>query len=139
MGKITGYIIASAAALALAACSGRESKETGPEEVVGRFNRAITAGDFALAKSLCDTMTMKEYLDSYSEAWDVLLEEDSTALAIASDLLSGAVLEIEKTEKEDDGKAVYYTLEADGHRKTRKATVRKTEGVWKIAEITDAN
>ena len=46
--------------------------------------------------------------------------------------------DIEKIEKADEGKAVYYTLEADGHTKTRKAIVKKTEGIWKVAEITDA-
>lgn len=140
MGKTTGRFIIFAAALVLASCGGQggKEKEMGPEEVIERFNRAITAGDFATAKELCDTLTMKEYIDSYAEAWDVLQKEDSSALAIASDLLSGVVLDIEKIEKADEGKAVYYTLEADGHTKTRKAIVKKTEGIWKVAEITDA-
>ncbi len=140
MGRTFIYIIACAAVLSLASCGGQggKEKEMGPEEVVERFNRAITAGDFAGARELCDTLTMKGYLDSYAEAWDVLQKEDSSALAIASDLLSGALFEIEKIEKENDGRAVYYTLEADGHTKTRKAIVKKTEGVWKVAEITDA-
>ncbi|MBR2065219.1 MAG: DUF4878 domain-containing protein [Bacteroidales bacterium] len=115
-----------------------EKKEMGPEATVEAFNRAITAGDFATAHSLCDTVSMKGYLDSYIEAWETLQREDSSALAIASSLLSGAVLEISKVEKDGEGKAVYYTLETEGHRKERKATVKKEEGEWKVQEITDA-
>ncbi len=115
-----------------------DKKEMGPEAVVEAFNRAVTAGDFDTACSLCDTVSMKGYLDSYIEAWETLQKEDSSALAIASSLLSGAVLEISKVEKDGEGKVVYYTLEADGHRKERKATVKKEEGEWKVQEITDA-
>lgn len=115
-----------------------DKKEMGPEDVVEAFNRAVTAGDFDAACSLCDTVSMKGYLDSYIEAWETLQKEDSSALAIASSLLSGAVLEISKVEKDGEGKVVYYTLEADGHRKERKATVKKEEGEWKVQEITDA-
>lgn len=115
-----------------------DKKEMGPEAVVEAFNRAVTAGDFDAACSLCDTVSMKGYLDSYIEAWETLQREDSSALAIASSLLSGAVLEISKVEKDGEGKVVYYTLEADGHRKERKATVKKEEGEWKVQEITDA-
>ena len=113
-------------------------QKAGPEATVEAFNRAITAGNFATAYSLCGTVSMKGYLDSYVEAWETLQKEDSSALAIASSLLSGAVLEISKVEKDGEGKVVYYTLEADGHRKERKATVKKEEGEWKVQEITDA-
>lgn len=124
----------------ISGCGNAEVKkaEMGPEAVVEAFNRAITAGDFATAYSLCDTVSMKGYLDSYVEAWETLQREDSSALAIASSLLSGAVLEISKVEKDGEGKIVYYTLEADGHRKERKAIVKKEEGEWKVQEITDA-
>lgn len=112
--------------------------EMGPEEVVEAFNRAVTAGDFDMARSLCDTVSMKGYLDSYMEAWESLQKEDSSALAIASSLLTGAVLEIGKVVKNGEDREVYYSLEADGHRQERKATVKKEEGEWKVLEITGA-
>lgn len=140
MKNIMRYLAAVAAATMLISCGGNgsEEKEMGPEDVVEAFNRAITAGDFASAKELCDTMTMKEYIDSHMEAWDMLQKEDSSALYIASALLSGAVMQVEKTEKTDEGRAIYYTLEADGRSKTRKAEVKKVEGAWRVAAITDA-
>ena len=53
--------------LTAVSCGGRSSETgpSGPEETVEAFNRAITAGDFAAARSLCDTVSMKNYLDSY--------------------------------------------------------------------------
>ena len=140
MKKIMNYLAAAAAAMMLISCGGNGSgeKEMGPEEVVEAFNRAITAGDFASAKELCDTMAMKAYIDSHMEAWDMLQKEDSSALDIASALLSGAVLKVEKTEKTDEGRAIYFTLEADGRSKIRKAEVKKVEGAWRVEAITDA-
>ena len=68
-------------------CKGSQSVEMGPTEVVEAFNRAITAGDFAQARQLCDTVAMRDYLESYNEAWDVIMAEDSSALAIASSIV----------------------------------------------------
>ena len=112
--------------------------EMGPEAVVEAFNRAVTAGDFDMARSLCDTVSMKGYLDSYMEAWATLQKEDSSALAMASSLLTGAVIEIGKVVKNGEDREIYYSLEADGHRQERKATVKKEEGEWKVQEITGA-
>jgi hypothetical protein len=111
----------------------------GPADVVESFNRAITAGDFSQARQLCDTVLMKNYLDSYQEAWDVIMAEDSTALSIASSILEKAVIDVVEVRKEDEKRIVLYTLEADGHSKTRKATVKKEEGAWRVERITDAN
>ena len=119
-------------------CKGSRSVEMGPSEVVEAFNRAVTAGDFDMARSLCDTVSMKGYLDSYMEAWESLQKEDSSALAIASSLLTGAVIEIGKVVKNGEDREIYYSLEADGHRQERKATVKKEEGEWKVLEITGA-
>ena len=80
-----------------------------------------------------------DYMDSYKEAWDTLMEQDSTALAIAGTLLSGAVIEIQRTEKNGPQRHVYYRLEADGRNKERCAVVRKEEGEWKIVSVTNAN
>ena len=111
----------------------------GPSEVVEAFNRAVTAGDFSKASELCDTVAMKDYLESYKEAWDVLSAEDSTVMSIASSILENAVIEVEDVRKEGDNRIVHYTLETDGHSKTRKAIVKKEEGAWRVERITDAN
>ena len=129
----------TAAILMAVGCRSGQSVEMGPAEVVEAFNRAITAGDFAQARQLCDTVLMEDYLNSYQEAWDVILAEDSTALSIASSILEKAVIDVVEVKKEDEKRIVLYTLEADGHSKTRKATVKKEEGAWRVKRITDAN
>ena len=138
---IAGAVIAIIA-FGIAAITGKDDAkkgEMGPEAVVEAFNRAVTAGDWSAAEGLCNAVSMKEYLESHQEAWETLQKEDSTALQIAASLLSGAVMEFCRIEKSEDGRAVHYTLEADGHRKERKAIVKKNaEGEWKIENITDA-
>ena len=129
----------AAMTLCAVGCKSSKSVEMGPSEVVEAFNRAITGGDFTQAKQLCDTVSMKDYLDSYHEAWDVLLAEDSSALSVAASILEKAVIEVEEVKKEGEKRIVFYTLEADGHSKTRKATVKKEKGAWRVERITDAN
>ena len=113
-------------------CKNSTSIEMGPADVVDAFNRAITGGDFNQARQLCDTASMKDYLESYQEAWEVIQAEDSSALSIASSILEKAVIDIEDIQKEGEKRIVLYTLEADGHSKTRKATVKKEEGAWRV-------
>lgn len=134
-----GNILLLMTAFVLYACGGRtaQTKQDPPEAVVEAFNRAITAGDFDKAESLCDKVIMKDYLDSYREAWEVISAEDSSALSIASSILSGATLAITDVRKEDDRRIVSYTLEADGHKKERSATVRKEDERWIVERITD--
>ena len=139
---IGGVTLGSAVAFAFLVgngCKGGQSVEMGPSEVVEAFNRAVTAGDFSKASELCDTVAMKDYLESYKEAWDVLSAEDSTVMSIASSIHENAVIEVEDVRKEGDNRIVLYTLEADGHSKTRKAIVKKEEGAWRVERITDAN
>ena len=119
-------------------CNGSRSAEMGPAEVVEAFNRAVTAGDFDKASELCDTVAMMDYLESYKEAWDTLNAEDSTILSIASSILEKTVIKVEDVKKEGDKRVVLYSLEADGHSKTRKAVVRKEEGAWRVEMISDA-
>lgn len=120
-------------------CKGSQNEEMGPVEVVEAFNRAITAGEFEKAEELCDSISMKDYLESYAEAWYILQEEDSTILSIASSILGDAVIEVEEVTKDGDRRSIRYTLEADGHSKSRKAIVKKVEGAWRVEKITDAN
>lgn len=136
-----GVVVGAVLAIVLVtARSGKESTDQhmGPEEVIKAFNMAITSGDFDTACSLCDTVSMQDYLNSYHEAWNILQQEDSSILAIASALLSDGVLQINRTEKDADARYIHYTLEADGHSKTRRAKLEKEEGEWKVKEITDS-
>ena len=70
-----------------------EKKAMGPEAAVETFCRAVAAGDFETAGGLCDTVSMKGYLNEWRKVWNDLQKEDSSALAIASSMLSGAEID----------------------------------------------
>ena len=115
-----------------------DTKKEGPEAGVEDFFRALTAGDWEQACCLCDTAVMDGYLKEYRLSWEKLNQEDSSALRIASSVLANATVEIRKVEKAQDGRAVLFTIEAEGMQKDRRAMVKKNEeGAWQIAEITD--
>ena len=116
-----------------------EKKAMGPEAAVETFCRAVAAGDFETAGGLCDTVSMKGYLDEWRKVWNDLQKEDSSALAIASSMLSGAEIEVIRTERNGEKRTVLYRIEAEGNSKTRTATVKNEEGEWKIEEISDAS
>ena len=123
-------------ACAALAC-GCGSKADGPEVVVESFYKAVTAGDWEEAsKFWCSTESVG-YIDALKNTWENLQEEDENALEIASSLLTDIKVNVEKTEKTDQGKAVYYTLEVGEFSKKRKACVRKEEREWRVMEITD--
>lgn len=137
---IAGIFLGASAAFAFligTGCKEGDSVEMGPSEVVEAFNRAIAGGDFDKARSLCDTTSMKEYIENYIRTWETLQRQDSSAFAIASSLLSGSAINIEKTGKEGEARTVYYTIEAEGNIWKRKAAVQKEEGEWRVKEITD--
>ena len=122
----------------LTGCKGAEKEKVmGPEQTVEAFCRAVTAGEWAEAEALCDTLSMREYLDSYKEAWETLHKADSCAMAIAKGILAGTVMSVDDIRKEDDRRIISYTLTADGNRKARKAVVRKEEGAWRVERISD--
>ena len=116
-----------------------EEKAVGPEAAVETFCRAVAAGDFETAGGLCDTVSMKGYLDEWRKVWNDLQKEDSSALAIASSMLSGAEIEVIRTERNGEKRTVLYRIEAEGKSKTRTATVKNEEGEWKVEEISDAS
>jgi hypothetical protein len=116
-----------------------EMKAMGPEAAVETFCRAVAAGDFETAGGLCDTVSMKGYLDEWRKVWNDLQKEDSSALAIASSMLSGAEIEVIRTERNGEKRTVLYRIEAEGNSKTRTATVKNEEGEWKVEEISDAS
>lgn len=134
---IGGITLGAVAALAFLAGGCKEKQDMGPEEVVTAFNKAMAAGDFRTARSLCDTVAMEDYLNNYIGVWEILQFQDSSALAIASTLLSEAEFRIDKVAKEDEARAVYYTLEGNGVLLRRKAIVRKERGEWRVEQITD--
>lgn len=137
------YIACIAAAVSLTVgCigSGENSGKApaGPEAIVTEFNRALLSGDFDRAFAVCDSLTMEEYIESYREKWNAAQKRDSSAHAIAAGMLDDAVIEMTETEKDGDVRYITYTLKTGNIQKTRKATVRKEGGEWKMEKITDA-
>ena len=125
-----------------AGCGGSEEKKSavqmGPEETVEAFCRTMAAGGFEDAMALCDTMTMKEYIESYTKAWDMQVKADSSAAAIAAAMLSEADFKVEDIAREGEKRHILYIMDAgNGLKKEKNATVRKEEGVWKVEQITD--
>ena len=142
MNRILKYLIVAAGMVMAAGCGGNnaeEKKAMGPEAAVETFCRAVAAGDFETADELCDTVSMKGYLDEWRKVWNDLQKEDSSALAIASSMLSGAEIEVIRTERNGEKRTVLYRIEAEGNSKTRTATVKNEEGEWKVEEISDAS
>ena len=126
-------------AVMLSGCRGVEQKGQvmGPEAVAEAFYRAVAAGDMEQAEALCDTVSMKGYLDAWKASWSELAEKDSCALRIAGGILSESAFTVVNVEKEGDRRSVTYTLEADGQNKSRKAVLKKEEGEWRVERMTD--
>ena len=142
MNRILKYLIVAAGMVMAAGCGGNNAEEKramGPEAAVETFCRAVAAGDFETAGGLSDTVSMKGYLDEWRKVWNDLQKEDSSALAIASSMLSGAEIEVIRTERNGEKRTVLYRIEAEGNSKTRTATVKNEEGEWKVEEISDAS
>ena len=118
-------------------CHRQEEKTMDAEVVVETFCRAMAAGDFDLALSLCDSTGMKDYLSAYRQAWNMLNDKDSSVLSIASSRLAEVTFCLIDAEKTDKGKVIHYSIGTEGYSKERKALVRKEEGEWKVVEITD--
>ena len=125
------------AVVMIAGCGGGKQTVMGPEETVEAFCRAVSVGKFDEAMSLCDTMTMKKYIDTYAQAWDVLEKKDSNTLAIAAASLAEAEFMIEDIIKEGDRRHVFFRLTFNGEEKQKLAITRKEEGAWKVETIID--
>lgn len=139
MTEMKRFIILTAIVV-LAGCRQGTEKEQAisPEQTVEAFCRAVASGDMSQAQSLCDTVAMEGYLQKWAEKWAALERKDSSALKIASGILSNAGIKVQKTERDGDKRVIIYTLEVDGKTKTRSAVVRKEEGAWRVENITDA-
>ena len=83
--------------------------------------------------------SMKEYIDGYRTAVNKLEKEDEGAAKIAISLLENTTVNVNDVHKHEDKRVVTYTLETDGLSKTRKATLRKEEGAWRVEAITEAD
>ena len=138
MNRIYYGLLALAIASVVSGC-GRAKKAEGPEAAVEAFYEAVTAGDWETAESFCDAAAMEAYIDSYKEVMEELQKTDRNALEIASTILEDLEVKIDRTEKTDEGKMIYFTLEVGEFSKERKAHVKKEEGEWRVAEITDVN
>ena len=138
--RIREILMVAVAAVAVACGGNGDGKEDGPEAVVAAFSRAMAEGDWDEAAQLCDTVSMKGYISAYKDAWNYLQKQDSSVMMIASQMLSAASIEVQKVEKEEGARAVFYTIETEGLHKERKAMVSKDEeGAWKVTAITDAD
>lgn len=134
-------ILIAAITLMAAGCGERKQTETmlGPEETVAEFFRAVAGGDAETAMSLCDTVSMKSYIDSYVYALGAMGKKDSSATAIATSALVNAEIKIDGNTKEGENRLITYTVETvDGFTKKKTATVKKEGGAWKVERITDS-
>ena len=133
MKRIIVYILTIAATCS---CS---SDKTGPETVVETFNKAVSTGNWAEAEKMCDTLSMKEYMDNCKQTWVALQKEDSAAFNIAVSILAETEIKVTDIQKTEDGRVVCYTVSNNTMQKEKKASVRKNEeGEWKVTAITDA-
>lgn len=120
-----------------AGCGEQKKVEMGPEETVEAFCRAVAGGDFETAMSLCDSLSMKEYVDGYVRTLDMLKQRDSSAAAIASAVVAEAEFIFEDTVKEGDSRHIFYRMSLDSREKKKLAILKKEEGAWKVETIID--
>lgn len=132
-------LIGTAVCLMMGGCFSGKEKKDGPEVIVENFYRAMAAGEWYQACCLCDTVAMKDYLESYQQAWESFSQEDSAVMEIASSMLADAAVEVTGIEKAEDGRLVQFTVQTGDIKVERKALVKKDEeGAWKVTEITEA-
>ena len=125
-----------AAIMSLTGCGGgSKSMEMAPSETVKAFCKAIASGDWEQAKELCDTASMKDYLQANMQEWQKLQTEDEGAMAVAESIMAQTSVTIEQTSKEDDKRVVIYTLAVEEFSKKCKATLKKEAGAWRVERI----
>ena len=127
-------LVLAAIALITAGCFQGNESEIGPQETLETFYRSICSGDFDGAGNLCHKPEMDGYLENFRTKWE---KTDSTVAAIASDILSGMVIEVSDENESGEKSTVFYKLTAsNGQSKEKVATLRKEEGAWKIGKET---
>lgn len=133
--------LAAVVALAAVLFGGKDKAEVrkaGPETVIMEFTEAMKTGDFAKAYSLCDTVSMHGYLDAYMKKWEEKSLKDSAAFASTVRILEETTMETDGVEEKDGVCFIDYTLKLDGSMRKCRTGLKKEEGEWKVAEITDA-
>jgi hypothetical protein len=123
----------------LCGCKREKSVEMGPAETVEEFSKAVAACQWDKAMELCDTVKMQDYINAYRNAVSKMEKEDEGAMKVAKTLLESTAVTVEDVHKHDDKRIVTYTIETDGLKKTRQATLRKEEGAWRVEAITEAD
>lgn len=134
-GLIAGIILVT---VLLKRESGNNEAGTGPGDTVEAFIKALVAGDAETAKTYCDTLSMKEYIEALTEEYEKLYRKDSCVALAAARMMSETEVSIESVVKDGDRRKVLYTISAvNGDSKDKTAIVRKEEGAWKVERITD--
>lgn len=135
LGIIAGFVLS---ATLLKRGGDNKGAEAGPAETIIAFHTALTEGNFNLAESFCDTLSMKEYINAYSAAWKAEVQQDSCTAVIASGILSDAEIVIDEIKREGETRLAFYTIDAgEGMKKSKVAVLKKEEGAWKVGSITD--
>ena len=130
-------MILAVVALTTAGCFQTNDREQRPEDKVQAFYLALCSGDFEQAESLCDTLTIGEYIGKFRSAWEAA---DESIAAIAADILSETSVKITDTRKDGQKRTISYTLTStDGQNKGKTAVLKSEEGEWKIEQIIDRN
>ena len=125
--------------LGLTGCrGGQKSVEMGPVETVEAFCKAVSMGQWDDAEALCDSLSMKEYIESQKQIRAQFEKEDEDAMKVVRSIMENTTVTVDDMHKADDKRVVTYTLETNGLSKTKKATLRKEEGAWRVEAITEA-
>lgn len=137
---ICGLIAIGTAAALLISGNGKTegSGPIRPEEVTEAFCRAIASGDMKTACTLCDIISMKEYMDACRSTWEEAMKQDSTAAAIAKGIMDAMEFRTDDVSKDGNIRIVTYTIRTpEGQCKSKEARLRKEEGAWIVERITD--
>ena len=118
---------------------GQKSLEMGPADTVIAFHKAAAVGDWAEAQKHCDAAIMREYIDTYKAFFENLEKKDEGAMKVARSILDDLTITIDEVRKEEDKRTVRYTLGINGMSKTKKSTLVKKEGAWKVEKIIEVN
>ena len=132
------YAVVAAMVCLVGCWGGQKSAEMGPVETVEAFCKAVSAGQWDEAEALCDSLSMKDYIDVQKQTWARLEKEDEGAMKVAKSIMESTRVTVDDMHKADDKRIVTYTLETDGLSKTNKAILRKEEGAWRVEAITEA-
>ena len=137
---ICGLIaIGTAAALLISGTGKTEGRSPiRPEEVTETFCRAVASGDMKTACTLCDIISMKEYMDACRSTWEEAMKQDSTAAVIAKGIMDAMEFRTDDVSKDGNISIVSYTIRTpEGQCKSKEARLRKEEGAWIVERITD--